>query len=51
MADFNDLETLILIYEDETGNLYEYSATDVAEVTHTHLPNSSLTMVGYRVER
>lgn len=49
MADYNDIDGLVLVYQDERGNLYEQPAFDVAEAGTLIDPEtgSDLELVGY----
>lgn len=52
MEDFHDIESLILVYQDENGNLFEQPANDLP---YAGLPiddnGEEMELIGYRAER
>ena len=52
MEDFHDVDSLILVYQDENGKLFEQPATDLSHVSVFIDDNGEeMELIGYRAER
>lgn len=52
MEDFRDIDSLVFVYQDENGNLFEQQANDLSYVSLLINDNGEeLELIGYRDER
>lgn len=52
MEDFHDVDSLILVYQDENGKLFEQPANDLSHVSVIIDDNGEeMELIGYRAER